>query len=366
MSKQAGNRRASGSGGALAAAGAFAVGVIVLMIWLAGGLRPKVPGHAGGPTTRRPIGAGRLVDVVSATIPREETAVGTVQPVQRIEVASRLLARAVEVNVVAGQKVTRGQVLVRLEDTDLKARVAQARSAVAQAGAALEQARAEESRVRAAAAAGAVAALDLDRAVNGLRAAEATLSRAEQARTEAESVLEFTVIRSPIDGAVIDKRVESGSTVSPGQVVATLLDPSRMQLVASVRESLSRRLKVGAPVLVKVDVLEHACTGTVSEIVPEAEGVSRTFQVKVVGPCPEGVYTGMFGRLSIPAGEETLLLIPPEAVRHVGQIECVDVAVGDGRARRAVRTGRAVDGRVEVLAGLAAGERIVVDGREDR
>jgi multidrug efflux pump subunit AcrA (membrane-fusion protein) len=110
-----------------------------------------------------------------------------------------------------------------------------------------------------------------------------------------------------------------------------------------------------------MDVLDHACSGTVSEIVPEAESESRTFQVKVTGPCPEGVYAGMFGRLSIPVGEESVLLVPREAVRTVGQVECVDVAVKGVRRRRAVRLGRVIDGQVEVLSGLAAGEGIVID-----
>jgi len=75
----------------------------------------------------------------------------------------------------------------------------------------------------------------------------------------------------------------------------------------------------------------------------------------------------MFGRLSIPLGEETVLMIPTHAVRAVGQIEFVDVASEGVRVRRAVRLGRMIDGQIEVLSGLVAGEKIVVDGaRGDR
>jgi RND family efflux transporter MFP subunit len=199
--------------------------------------------------------------------------------------------------------------------------------------------------------------------VNALKGAEANLARTRQALEEAQTILEYATIRSPIDGTVVDKRVNAGDTVSPGQVVVTVLDPRRMQLVASVRESLSRSLTVGGQVSVKVDVLDHACSGTVSEIVPESESASRTFQVKVTGPCPEGVYAGMFGRLSIPVGEETVLLIPREAVRTIGQMDVVDVAVDGVRQRRAVRLGRTIDGQFEVLSGLIAGEKVVVDAQ---
>ncbi len=341
--------------------GALALVVVLLMLWLMGVFSPKVRTDARPSAAARPIGAGRVVDVAERTRPLEETAVGTIQPVHRVEVASRLLARVVEVRAIAGQRVARGDALVRLDDTDLRARVGQAESASAQALAQLDQARAEEARLRAAYEKNAVAALDMDRAANALKAAEAGFARATQAHAEAESVLAFAVIASPIDGIVIDKRVNSGDTASPGQVVATLLDPARMQVVANVRESLSPRLRVGDAISVRVDALGHACTGVVSEIVPEAEGASRTFQVKVTGPCPEGVYTGMFARLSIPMGEERVVLIPVDAVRSVGQVDTVDVASGEGRLRRAVRLGRTFGAEVEVLAGLSPGERVVVD-----
>jgi RND family efflux transporter MFP subunit len=340
---------------------AFGAGVVVLMLWLVGAFKPKIAADLTASAAGRPIGGGRIVAVMARTLPREETAVGTIQPLHRVELASRLLARAVEVNVFAGQRVAKGDVLVRLEDTDLRARLAQAIAGVAQAQAGLDQARIEMSGHRAAFEKRACTAIELDRASNALKGAEAALARAKEVQTEAETVMEYATIRSPIEGTVVDKRVSTGDTVSPGQIVVTLLDPTRMQVVASVRESLSRQLRVGECVSVKVDALDLACSGMVSEIVPEADDASRTFQVKVIGPCPEGVCAGMFGRLLIPAGEETVLLIPKEAVRTVGQVECVDVASGTSRARRAVRLGRTIDDRVEVLSGFASGEKIVID-----
>lgn len=338
----------------------FLAGVAILMMWLVGMFKPKIKTdgvHAGEPRSARDV---QVIEVTAKTMLREETAVGSIQPVHRVEVASRLLARAVEVGVSAGQKIEKDQVLVRLEDTDLKARLAQTQSATSQAQAALDQARSEEARMRAAFEKNAVAALEMDRATNALKGAEANLARLKQAQTEAETILAYATIRSPIAGTIVDKRVNAGDTVSPGQVVVTLLDPTRMQMVASVRESLSRRLVVGGTVSVKVDVLDHACSGIVSEIVPEAEGSSRTFQVKVTGPCPEGVYAGMFGRISIPVGDETVLLVPRNAVRTVGQVDCVDVVQGDVLVRRAVRLGRVIDEQLEVLSGLTAGEMIAV------
>ena len=127
--------------------------------------------------------------------------------------------------------------------------------------------------------------------------------------------------------------------VTPGQILVTLFDPKRMQLVASVRESLTYRLREGQSIEVQIERLDLQCSGTISEIVPEAQSNSRTFQVKVTGPCPPGIYSGMFGRILIPLDEEEVLVIPGRAVQHVGQLQLVDV-LEDGRVmRRSIRAG---------------------------
>src|SRR6188474_2666964 len=146
--------------------------------------------------------------------------------------------------------------------------------------------------------------------------------------------------------------------VAPGQMLATLFDPKRMQLVASVRESLAHRLKVGQPIEVQIENFTKQCMGTISEIVPEAESSSRAFQIKVTGPCPEGVYSGMFGRILIPLDEEQILVIPRRAVQSVGQLDLVHVSTHGAISRRAVRLGRTIGEAVEVLSGLREGEYI--------
>ena len=90
-----------------------------------------------------------------------------------------------------------------------------------------------------------------------------------------------------------------------------------MQLVASVRESLALRLRTGDTIAVRIDGLDKDCSGTISEIVPEAQAASRTFQVKVTGPCPTGIYTGMFGRILINLGQQQVPVIPAAAMRKV-------------------------------------------------
>ena len=343
---------------------AFAIVVVFLLLWLGGAFHRKIDDTARTKQTSiaagRPVGSTPLTAVRKINVPRIESSVGTIRAVHESAVASKLLAKVIEIGVTAGQRVVAGQVLVRLDDADLAARLEQAQASVSGSQAARDQAVIEYDRVRRLVEQDAASKIEWDRVQTALKSAEAELVRAEQATAEAKTVLAYATIRSPITGVVVDKRVEAGDMVTPGKVLLTLYDPTRMQLVASVRESLTRWLAVGQSVHVQVDALQKKCMGVISEIVPEAESASRTFSVKVTGPCPPGIYTGMFGRLFIPLEDEEVVVVPRTAVQRIGQLTIVDVVDGDVLRRRAVQLGRKFGDDVEVLSGLQVGERLAI------
>lgn len=345
---------------------AMLVAVIAIMLWLVGVFKPKIGQETTAAPAGRPVGTASLVEVVKVRVPVNETAVGSVKAVHEAAVASKLLAKVLAVHVKAGQAVTKDMGLVELDSTDLKARRDQAKAAADSAGAARDQAKVEYDRTQTLSKQGAATQLEIDKATNALKGAEADLQRAEQGLKEAETILGYATIHSPLNGVVVDKKVEVGDTVQPGQVLVTLYDPTRMQLVARVRESLAQKLEVGKTIPVQIDAMNLECHGQISEIVPEAESVSRTFSVKVTGPCPPGVYAGMFGRLIVPLDETEMLVIPQAAVRRIGQLDIVDVAENGLLVRRSVQLGRSFKptgdkpAEVQVLSGLRAGERVAV------
>jgi len=339
---------------------AFALGVILLMLKLAGKFDAKVPSQETFGESDASEQTYRTETARIITRPRVEAAVGSVRAVHEIAVGSKLLARVVEINVKAGQKVREGDVLARLDDADLRARLAQARAALAAAEAARTQAAADQRRYAPLVETKTISRQEYDRVVTALQTAEADVQRAKEAVNEVQVMLDWATVRSPIDGTVIDKRVEAGDMVSPGQLLLTLYDPTRMQLVAGVRESLAMRLSVGEKIGVRLDVLDKVCQGEISEIVPEANTATRTFQVKVTGPCPPGVHSGMFGRILVPLGEEQVLVVPRAAVREVGQLQLVEVLENGRPFRRSIRVGRRFGDDVEVLSGLAEGEQVVI------
>lgn len=334
-------------------------GLALLLLALAGVFHSKVARDQVAPAPRA-AGELPLAEVRLLRRPRYETAVGTVRPVHETAVASKLLAKVIEVNVKAGQVVTRDEVLVRLDDADLQARLKQAEAALAAARSAHDQASADYTRAQQLVASRTISRAEYDKFEAAFRTTSAEVERAEQAVKEAQVLLDYATIRAPMSGIVIDKRVEVGDTVSPGQVLLTLYDPSRMQMVVTVRESLAERLQVGQKIRGRLEALKYDCEATVSEIVPEAQAASRSFTVKVTGPCPPGVYSGMFGRIFIPLEDEEIVAVPAAAVLKVGQLDMVDVVVDRTVRRRSIQLGRKLDQDYEVLAGLTVGEKVVL------
>jgi RND family efflux transporter MFP subunit len=335
--------------------------VTVLMLWLAGRFSPKIAPALGADSVVEGLPQGATVVPVNVVrLPVTESAVGTIEAVHETTIASRILARVVELNLHAGQPVKKGDVLIRLDDTDLQARLEQAEAAANSAKAARDQAAIDEKRLASLIASKAVSAMDYDKATTALKTSEADLVRANQSVAEAQAILSYATILSSMDGIVIDKKVDIGDTVSPGQALVSIYDPQHMQLVANVRESLAIRLQVGQNVVVQLDAADKTYQGQISEMVPDAQSASRTFQVKVTGAFPPNLYTGTFGRMFVPLEQENVLEIPKAAIRNVGELELVDVWTDGVRQRRAVRTGETLGDNCEVLSGLRAGEQVIV------
>jgi RND family efflux transporter MFP subunit len=342
----------------------FVVGIVALLMVLAGVFEKKVPVASEPAAGQVSAGSSGQPEALVRRVrrPRQESAVGTIRAVSEAVVASKLLARVEEVRVRAGQEVAQGDVLIVLDKADLKSRIEQTEAALDSAQAKADQAELELGRAQRLRARQSITQSELDLASTASRTARADLDRAHRAVEETRVVEQYATVRAPISGRIIDKRVNVGDTVTPGQPLVTMYDPTNMQMIVTVRESLALRLKVGQVLAARLESLDYECQATVSEIVPEAQAESRSFQVKVTGPCPPNVYSGMFGRIFIPLDDEDVLQIPPEAIRRVGQLDEVDVIDGNGNAvrRRSVQLGRKLPEGREVLSGLVEGERVLL------
>jgi membrane fusion protein, multidrug efflux system len=183
--------------------------------------------------------------------------------------------------------------------------------------------------------------------------------QAQAQHASAEAVFSYSRIVSPIDGVVTSKSVDEGTLVMPGTPLLTVEDTGHFRLEASVPAHSLGMVRIGQPVPVSIGSLQ--IQGRVVEIVPAADSNTRTFTVKVELPGSCDCQSGQYGKAEISTGEQNRLLVPRDALVSRGELEGLFVVNSQGIAQyQLVKTGRVLGDQVEILSGLADGERIAV------
>lgn len=329
------------------------------------------------PVAQPPLGMRNIavVTVEPARIPDLLEAVGNVRAAQSAVVASQAIGYVVSIHAVEGDHVHRGQLLAVVNDAQPKSAVQRAQASV---NAADEEALAADTnyslahstlkRYEQLAARNVISAQAFDeiKARADGATAQRDLARAGQAQAraalaEAQTALGYTRVLAPFDGVVTEKRVDPGALAAPGTPLFTLERSGRYRLEASVDESSLRYVSERQRVPVLLDAVgPEPVTGTVTQIVPAADPVSRTFVVKIDLPTASVIRSGLFGRARFSRGNRETLMVPANSVVDRGQMRVVYVVGQDRTATlRVVTIGDPNDGRVEVLSGLTAGERLV-------
>jgi RND family efflux transporter MFP subunit len=318
-------------------------------------------------------------------------AVGTIHSREEVELSPRMISRIVKVNVRSGDTVKKGEVLVELDDVDLKAAVARAKENVRAARSSVDSAVDYVKKVKSASNLAkiafdryttlidkkVIAQKTLDEAKSTYEQSMAAVSRAEHEKNrvdsvyvaaenglkEAEARLSYAYIKSPMDGIVSERFSDPGDLASPGIIIMTVFDPTRLMMYVPIRESLVSKIKVGDSLLFHVEALNKKIKGTVKEIVASVDPGSRTFLVKACLSAPEKLMPGMFGTVDIKVGSEKLLLIPKDAVVYVGELEYVHVKKDSINEMVFVRTSdynNYNSKMLKVISGLHEGEEIII------
>jgi RND family efflux transporter MFP subunit len=289
----------------------------------------------GEPDHGRPQEAAAVsVEVAEArlqALPEVYEAMGTVEARVAATVAAKVMALVDEVRVRPGAIVESGDVLARLDDRDLRAEFARARS--------------DYERYRALLDKQAVTPAEFDAVQSRYRVAEVALS--------------YASVKAPFSGIVADKFVDAGDMAAPGKPLFLIEQRGSFRLVASVPERLREKVGLGTGLEVAIDSTGEVCPATVGEVVPAADPTSRSVTFKADLACEQPLQSGTFGRARLVTGQREGIAVPAEAIHHRGQLTFVYVVEG-GRARlRLVKIGRAYDGQVEILAGVSAGDPVV-------
>lgn len=290
----------------------------------------------------------KAIEVQERTVPLVDEVVGTVTARNKPMVSAQINGTVLKTYAETGQRVKAGDLLAELTSSEADARLSGAKSS-------LDLATREFNRSQQLVASGTISKEAHDQATAALESAKAAVK-------EAQTAVGYKQVHSPINGVIRARRADAGEVTSPGKPLFEMEDEHSLRFEANVAESLSGGLAVGTAVPVRLDATDKQVSGTLSEITPSADPVSRTFLVRFDIAETSGVMAGQFGRAMLPAGKTTEVQVPTGAVLRRGQMEMVYV-LDNGTARlRLVRTGRKSGDQIQLLSGIEPGERIAASG----
>jgi RND family efflux transporter MFP subunit len=285
-------------------------------------------------------------------------AAGTAEPIEQATLSTRLMGQVTDVPVREGDRVAAGAVLVRIDARDLDARRGQVAAQLAQAEAAQHEAQLMAQRMRALFADSAAPKAQLDAAEAGLARAVAAVDQARAGAAEVEAMGAYAEPRAPFAGTVTQRFVDVGAFAAPGAPLVTVQNGSRLRITAAASPETVRGLRRG-------DHLDATIEGVpartvVEGVVPSPAG--QTYTVNAVLENPDGRFLPhSAATLLLPVGRHGGVVVPAAAVTRDGDLTSVRLVIPTGVEVRWVRLGRSVGDGIEVLAGLAAGDSVLVN-----
>jgi len=355
-------------------------------VWIvSGALLAALAGGGWWWATREDAPTYRTAPVTRGPIEMTVTATGALQAITTVQVGTQVSGTIAALYADFNDRVTKGQVIARLDTTLLNAALRDAQSGLERVAALAEQARAERDRARSLFGRELISRAELEQAEASSRVAAANLSSARAQVERARINLRYAIIESPIDGIVLSRAVELGQTVAASFNTPTLFtiagDMSEMRVQAAVDEADIGRLKVGQKASFTVDAYPDTSFSGVVEQVRLQPVVTQnvvTYDVILRAANPgQRLMPGMTANLTI-VTERTgeVLRVPAAALRFTPPATEDDARSDGGDAARPARRQRAagtntgtvyilengVPKAVRVRTGLSDGTRTAVEG----
>lgn len=327
------------------------------------GLFLAAAGCHGEPPPPSNSPAQTLASVVLEPVrmPLERVVDGTIEAVNQATVSAQTSGRVAEILYDVNDIVPAGAVIIRLKAVEQRAGLQGAQAAVTEAKARNAEATTSYQRVEILYKRRVVSKSQLDQATANRDAAAARLSALEAEVSAARAGVDYTEIRAPYAGVVTKRLVEVGESVRPGTPLMTGLSLRDLRVDTNVPQGIVaqvQKLKHAA-----VYLADQRIEATKITIFPEAATPSSTFRARLDLPPGElALAPGMYVKVGLVIGEAKRLLVPASAVIERGEVTGVYVIESRGEVSlRYVRPGHRLGDKLEILAGLNAGDRVALD-----
>lgn len=337
------------------------IALIVVLVWVQGGFRSKIQGGRSSVSSEK---ESKIRTVAAKKIRTEGdvTVSGTVAANRTADISARISGYVVALNVDAGDHVTEGQELLRIDTKALSEQAAQAEAALESARADLINAESDFRRYKGLLESQAIAKRQYDEVRTRYEVAKAAEQRAKAALEFAKTQLSYGTVKSPFDGIVGKRVVNVGDLAVPGRLLLSVYMPGTLEMVAAAGEQYAPYLKQGSKVVIVIPSTQVTQSSVIREIVPQRNEQTRTITVKAPLKDAPGLSPGIYGTLTFSTRQSEVIAVPSKAVKVVGQLESVQVLKDGVVQSRYVKTGQKLaNGEVEILSGLDPGEKVVVE-----
>jgi len=306
---------------------------------------------------------------VSSANAQAVLASGQVEAAQTASISTRMMGRITNIFVKAGDKVSKGQLLVTISDEDMKAKRAQTSAMIAEAEAAYTAAQKDYDRFNNLYKEQSATAKEVDNVTLQYNSAKERVNAARQMRNEVNAMLAYSSLTAPFTGVVTQKLAEVGGIANPGMPLLTLEQSGILQVSAAVAESDISNIKLGDVANLQIKSTGKTIQGKIVQLNPSSQFTGGQYIVKIsiAEADKKDLYAGMFVSVTIPLKENVkqvntdVVMVPLSAIVNRDELTGIYTVSNSNTALlRWVRLGKTYGDKVEVISGLASNEQFIL------
>ncbi len=298
---------------------------------------------------------------------------GKIEALQTAQISTRLMGTITRIYVKAGDPVHKGQLLATISSQDILAKRAQTNAAITEAEAHVKSAQKDFERFTNLYNKQSASAKELDNVTLQYNAAKARLEAAGQLRNEVNALASYSSLTAPFDGVVTRRLADEGNMANPGVPLLVVEQSSALQVSATVSENQIGQLKKGVTARVGINATGQTMECRVTEISPSSLMTGGQYEIRLSIPEKEkkNLYAGMYVNVFIPADQPAAgpqpvaaVLVPASSLVQNEQLTGLyTISSNQTALLRWVRTGKTFGDQTEILSGLAAGEKYIVEAK---
>lgn len=294
------------------------------------------------------------------------SASGKIEAVQSANLSTRMMGFVNNINVNVGDKVTKGQLLLSINSSDINAQKAQISASIAEATAALKNAEKDFNRYKALFDDKSASQKEMDDMTAHYEMSKARLESANQMKNQVNAQLSYSNIKAPFSGIITNKFINKGDMANPGMPLLSLETPGTYQVISMVSESDITSIKNGSNVTVVIKSTNKLVSGKVTEVSSSAKNTGGQYFVKILLEKTDikllsGMFTSVQFTVENNSIEKNTILIPQNILVKQGQLSGVYTIGSENTAiLRWLRIGKTFGNQVEVLSGLSANEQFII------